>query len=356
MARSLLAGTGTLATVALLAACGTNPSPAPPSPAPLSPASAEAGPEQPTNGILVMAHGGTDEWNEAAAGVAAALQAEAPTALAFGMADPVTLRASLDSLGRAGVDRVAVVRMFLSGSSFREQTDWLLGMSDQRPGYFISHGGGHGGGHGGDDAGHHGVEDPHAAIDHGMSVATHDHGLMRAPEAAAILLDRARGLSTDPAGESVLLIGHGMGQEAENDAVLAAMARAAAPLHDEGFAAVKVTTLREDWAEPRKAAEAEILAFARAETRAGRRLLVLPFRLFGFGPYAEVLGALPYAPGRGLLPSDRIAGWAVRTARSIFCSNGWAASSAECPAGPSVVDQISEGDWIERPDPQHRRP
>lgn len=353
--------------LALLAACGANPSPAPVGPAPAgpepagvdapatAPTSAAPAPPAPKNGVLVMAHGGSDEWNDAAARVSAALKDEAPTALAFGMANPATLRAALDSLKDSGVDRVAVVRMFLSGSSFRTQTDWLLGMSDQRPAHFISHGG-HGGGHGDHHGNHHDGGDPYAQIDHGLSIATHDDGLMDAPEAGPILLDRARGLSTDPENESVLLIGHGMGEDDRNDAVLRAMARAAAPLGNEGFAAVKTTTLREDWPEVRKAAEAEILAFARTETRAGRRLLVIPFRLFGFGPYAQVLGDLPYVAGQGLLPNDRIAGWAVRQARSIFCMNGWVASDTECPAGPVMTDQSSEAEPLDRSHDQQHTP
>ena len=128
------------------------------------------------------------------------------------------------------------------------------------------------------------------------------------------------------------------------------MSQAATSLDQEGFAAVKVTTLREDWPEARMVAEAEIMEFARTELEAGRRLLVLPFRLFGFGPYAEVLGDLPYTAGRGLLPNDRVAGWAVRQARSIFCRNGWAAAASECPAGRVVADQISEDQPLERRD------
>jgi len=317
-----------------------------------------------THGILLMAHGGTEAWNRSAAQVAASLQAEAPTALAFGMANPATLRASLDSLQTAGVDRVAVVRMFLSGSSFRTQTDWLLGMSDDRPAHFISHGGHgqeHGGGHhAGEGHGGHGANhppaDPWAPIDHGLTIATHDDGLMDAAEAAPILRDRARELSVDPAGESVLLVGHGMGDDERNDAVLRAMARAASPLRQEGFAAVKVTTLREDWPEVREVAEAEIVDFARSEVEAGRRLLVLPFRLFGFGPYAEVLGDLPYTPGQGLLPNDRIAGWAVRQARRIFCANGWETQADTCPPSSVMTDPISEAERIEpnNPGPQPR--
>ncbi|MCK5488714.1 MAG: hypothetical protein KAI98_01935, partial [Gemmatimonadetes bacterium] len=73
-------------------------------------------------GLLVMAHGGSTEWNETVAAVVAPLRDELPTAVAFGMADPRTLEIGLDSLRSTGVTRVAVVRMFISGQSFLEQT------------------------------------------------------------------------------------------------------------------------------------------------------------------------------------------------------------------------------------------
>jgi hypothetical protein len=46
---------------------------------------------------------------------------------------------------------------------------------------------------------------------------------------------------------------------------------------------------------------------------------VLPFRLYGFGSYEEVLEGLAYqSNGRGLLPSPVITEWISRTANELF--------------------------------------
>lgn len=302
--------------LALLAACAAPAREITPLP---SPASAEAG----TVGVLLMAHGGSESWNGAVDEVAATVGAHFPTALAFGMADPRTLAAGLDSLREAGVERVAVVRMFLSGKSFREQTDWFLGLAPVPPEQFIlmDHGGGA-------HASHPPSRDP---IPHGMEVATHDAGIMRAPEAVRVMRERAREMARAPGEESVLLVAHGMGDEAENLEVLQAMERAAAAITRDGFAAVEEATLREDWPEARVAAEARIRAFVGEEGSRGRRVLVIPFRLHGFGPYAGVLEGLSYEPGTGLLPHPLLGEWALRTAREVVCGAGWASPTGSCP-------------------------
>lgn len=52
------------------------------------------------------------------------------------------------------------------------------------------------------------------------------------------------------------------------------------------------------------------LRFVESESNAGRDVIVVPFRLNGFGPYAKVLDGLTYrADGLGLLPDDRIVAW-----------------------------------------------
>ena len=91
-----------------------------------------------TTGLLVMAHGGGDDWDQAVERAVTPLRNERPTALALGMADPVTMTAALDSLRGRGVERVAVVRLFVSGSSFLAQTRYFLGLGPA-PTHFISH-------------------------------------------------------------------------------------------------------------------------------------------------------------------------------------------------------------------------
>lgn len=263
-----------------------------------------------------MAHGASPEWNASVDEGLASLRDEIPTVLAFGMADPATLRAGLDSLAAAGVRRVAVVRMFLSGSSFLDQTRYLLGLSDARPHHFV---------------GDRGTADPEPTpVSHDLSLVTHDAGIVSSPRVAKILRDRVDALSTDPSGESVIIVAHGMRSESENDALLRAMHHAAEGVRDMGFQSVATETLREDWKDERVAAARRIRAFVERETAEGRRVLVVPLRLSGFGPYAEVLEKLSYSAGESLLPHPEIDAWVRETAARVFCDRAWTNPLAVC--------------------------
>ncbi|MGE0159163.1 MAG: hypothetical protein AB7T31_07085 [Gemmatimonadales bacterium] len=286
-------------------------------------------------GVLVMAHGGTPEWDAAIAEAVAPLARERPTAIAYGMADPATLSGALDSLRADGVERVAVVRMFVSGASFLDQTEYLLGLSDVPPAFFIPSHGPHAGGPGGDGAAPGG---PPPAIAHGLRVATHLHGMVDAEETQRIFADRALALSRDPARESVLLIAHGMGDPEENDELLAAMGGIEREVAKTAFHSVRSATLREDWPPARQVAEREIRAFVEGENQAGRRVLVLPVRLSGFGPYAEVLAGLEYTAGEALLPHADASRWLRRAADSIARAEGWVGAPDEASCMAASVD------------------
>src|SRR5688572_24758731 len=88
---------------------------------------------EPAVGILIMAHGGMPEWDAAVAEAVRPMKDVVPTSLAMGMADPATMQAALDSLQSQGVDKVAVVRLFLSGESFIHDTEFYLGLRDDPP-------------------------------------------------------------------------------------------------------------------------------------------------------------------------------------------------------------------------------
>jgi hypothetical protein len=254
-----------------------------------------------------------------------------PTAVAYGMANPYTLKEALGSLDAQGVRRVAVVRMFLSGESFLDQTRYFLGMSETAPEQFVLMG--------------PAAADPEVRIPiaHDLAVQTHDDGILGSVEAGDVMVDRAQALSVNATAESVLLLAHGMGDDDENRRVLDAMDAIAARIGEHGFAAVHSATLREDWEEKRVRSEAEIRAWVEEQNAAGRRVLVVPMRLSGFGPYAEVLAGLPYIAGEGLLPHDAIGQWVRRTANRVSCSAGWGAVDGACPTVASP----------EGPDPSH---
>lgn len=256
-------------------------------------------------GILVMAHGGGKTWNNEVTDALAPLGADHPMEIAFGMADAVSLQAGVSALEARGVLDIAVVRLFVSGESFKERTEQILGLAPGAPARPAD-----------DDTGH----DSHGGhsmafwrLDTNAAFALSREGLSDAPEMGEVLVERARALSRDPARESVLVLAHGPGDDAENQRWLDKIdARADAVRQAMPFREVKVETLREDWPEKREAAERRVRAFVEAADRAGTAI-VIPFRVQGFGPYAEVLEGLDYvSDGRGLVPSPEVEQWARR--------------------------------------------
>ncbi|GIS51092.1 MAG: hypothetical protein Ct9H90mP25_5260 [Gammaproteobacteria bacterium] len=83
--------------------------------------------DQPNFGLLLMAHGGTEEWNEAVLQATAEVTSKYPVEVAFGMADAGSLERSVRRLEKLGVKDVGVVRMFVSGESWYERTQQILG-------------------------------------------------------------------------------------------------------------------------------------------------------------------------------------------------------------------------------------
>ncbi len=266
-----------------------------------------AAPERHATGILVMAHGGSSDWNAAVDDAVRPLRAAAATSVALGMADPATLQAAIDTIGPS-VEHVVVVRLFTSGTSFMQRTEFLFGLSSDTPRFSMP-----------------GDPEPLTPVKHHASVALNPEGLVDAPVIGEILRDRAAAMSTHPPDESVLIIAHGLGDNDANDAFLDKLDGLAAPTRQLGFHSVKTATLREDWQDERKAAERRIRSFVRTETAAGRRMIVIPFRVHGFGPYAEVLEGLDYvASEHGLLPDARITQWIARQANAVARAQGWA--------------------------------
>ena len=266
-------------------------------------------------GILVMAHGGTPAWDQAVADAVMPMKTRVPTALAMGMADPSTMQAALDSLQSQGVETVAVVRLFLSGESFLHDTEFYLGLREDAPAMttmmMMQHGPGQ----------PHAMAPP-APLDRSAEILLEMRGLSEAPTTAAIVADRARAVSVDPSRESVIVIAHGMGDEGENQRVLDNMGPSLDALRASGFMDVHAATLREDWPELREQAEAEIRAWVESRSARGDRVIVVPFRLFGFGAYAEVLDGLTYTPADGLLPHELVSTWIRESAGGLFCDAG----------------------------------
>ena len=254
-------------------------------------------------GLLVMAHGGDAAWNQAVLEAVSPLRDTIPTSVAFGMADPVTLQAAVDSLEAQGIGRIAVVRLFMSPESFRHATEYAFGLRRDAP-KEAAHG------------------NSHQQLRLAVPVSIGEQGLLDATGLGGILVDRARLLSQDAANETVILLGHGPADDSENEMWIRRMEEMADQIRKAvPFNRVVVNTLREDWTGKRKVVEEALRALAASESAAGRTVIVIPFRLHGFGPYAEVFEGLEYrADSLGFLPdsANRITDWIQEQYEGLF--------------------------------------
>lgn len=261
-------------------------------------------------GVLVMAHGGTDEWNQGVLDTVTPLQQDYTVELAFGMADALSIQEAVTRLERRGVNRIGVVRLFISGESWYERTAQILGLEDGAPIREIetAH---MGAGHGNHDAPEMGHSMAFWRINSAAEFALSEQGLAQAPQMADVLLSRAQALSEDPSREDVLILAHGPESDAEDQRWITQIEALTASLREQhSFRSVKVGTLREDWEEKRIDAEENIRKFVSTANDTGGTALVIPFRVHGFGPYAKVLEGLEYrADEQGLIPHPGVTAW-----------------------------------------------
>lgn len=175
-------------------------------------------------GVIIMAHGGSEEWNQYVKDATGPLEEKYPVEFAWGMANYVTLQNSIKRLEEKGVTKIVAVSLFISSySPIIRQNEYLFGLSDSLADRAMP-------------LMHHTkeyVEMTGAEVDssdymHGMlmppnlqpleinteiivTAALDDHDVV-----ARILHDRILGLSKNPANETIVLAAHGPGQESDN--------------------------------------------------------------------------------------------------------------------------------------------
>ena len=306
-------------------------------------------------GVLVMAHGGDPAWNKVVEEAVAPLRAKRPTALAYGMADAESLQHAVYDLERQGVRKIAVVRLFLSGDSFLLRTEKILGVVPgagpkadlavsvdhdsvsevvhSSVGSHEHHGAMAGyphvgrGTHGGGSHAHHMDPDlmPLWKVTTVSTFTVSRQGLLEAGLGPDIMAKRAKALSKVPATESVLLVAHGVGDDKADQRWRAAMLPAVAAVKKAApFRKVAAVTLRDDWPEAHAKAVAEIKAFVAEAKRDGGRALVVPYRLYGFGPQSSSLDGLDIVTDdKGLLPDPSVASWLVAESDRLIKEAHW---------------------------------
>jgi hypothetical protein len=274
-------------------------------------------------GILLLAHGGSAEWNARVTELASQVDRTTPTEVAFGMATRATLQAGIDRLVARGATEVVAVPLFVSSwSSVITSTEYLLGLRAEAPAALaIFAKMNHAQPAAGATAGHEnhvaadGTTPVTSAVPIRMTRALNDHSIV-----ADILASRARSISRSPREESVIIVAHGPTTDDENRQwladmqVLAAQVGATVP-----FASIDYLTLRDDAVKPvRDQATAELRAITTRRLGEGRRILIVPL-LVSFGGIErglrERLDGLAYAmPSTALVPDDRLVTWVLSMA------------------------------------------
>lgn len=252
-------------------------------------------------GVLLMAHGGDDAWNREVEQAVEPLRSKYDIEIAFGMAECHTLRTALRTLESRGATTVVVVRLFVRSESFRERIEYLLGLRKEPPG-------------GKPPRRDCCVESPA----HDVCTPVEPRArivLSRAIDGDAllgpVLAERAAALSRTPEREAVLLLSHGLGDDAANDRLLADIDRLADHVRRaRPFREVRAETLREDWPDKRAPSEERIAAFMNRAKNDGLDVIVIPYRVAGFGDYKDLLKGWEYrADGRGFLPHGNVTRW-----------------------------------------------
>ena len=251
-------------------------------------------------GLLLMAHGGTEEWNEAVQNATTEISDKYPVEIAFGMADAGSIEESVRRLEGLGVEDVGVVRMFVSGESWYERTQQILGILEGAPSKGANE------------------TPPNTFMPMGFwkietDIKFHlsEDGLADATEMDEVIVSRIKGLMRQPEREVAIVIAHGTGSDEEDSRwVKKITQRTETAKLTLGLRDIKVFTLREDWFAKRGEAESNIRTYMESVINDGLNPLVIPFRVHGFGPYARVLEGLDYRADKlGLLPHENVNLW-----------------------------------------------
>ena len=256
----------------------------------------------PAVGVLVVAHGGTNQWDSTVRKTVRAAELEHPVEVVFGMgmhAEEVrAFQDAVNRLERKQVGRIVIVPLLVSSSSevFR-QYEYLFGLRKT-------------------------AEWPQAGKPLHLEVpVVMGQALDDDPALAEVLTERARQLSRTPQDETVFLLAHGPVVDEDNRRWLSRLSQLGAQVQATGgFHEVRAFTMRDDAPNAiKERAERYLREALRNESRK-RRVLVVPVLIARGGverKIPKILAGLSYAyKGRTLLPHKKMEEWIARqTAR-----------------------------------------
>lgn len=291
-------------------------------------------------GVLILAHGGSEEWNNAVIEATEPLKKNHKVEVAFGMANYVTMHNAIKTLEEQGVTDIAVVQLFISSySPIIRQNRYLLGKRDllpERPMPLIHHideykemMGIEGDSSEDGSGGNHRFFMPEnlqpipTEADISLASPLDDH-----PVVAKILNKRIQELSTNPANETVLLVAHGPNSEEDNKKWINTMESLSQKIQstqkeeETPYNQIFATTVRDDASdEVFNQAKGNLRALVRQSGQFGD-VIVVPLFLSSGGreqAVAKRLEGLDFKwNGKTLLPDNQISNFLLSSVEAAF--------------------------------------
>lgn len=239
-------------------------------------------------GVVLMPHGSDFNWNETIRGNLTPLLDRYKVEYAFSMADPKVIERAVERLEKRGARAIIVVRIFSLAASFREKTEYILGLNNhyRRGGKTMR------------------IASP--------AIFTTLGGVERSPLAAEVMLERAKGLSRDPKKETLILLAHGTDNEERNNHWMENLSALADTMRKNGgsaFRDIRYYTWREDWPDKRDESVKIIRRMIEEAGRDGGTAIVVPERTAGQGHGEKYFEGLKYRYATGFSPHPNFLKW-----------------------------------------------
>ncbi|MFQ5598390.1 MAG: sirohydrochlorin chelatase [Nitrospiria bacterium] len=239
-------------------------------------------------GVVLMPHGSDFNWNETIRRDLSSLNESHMIEYAFSMADPKVIERAVEKLEDRGARAIVVVRIFSLAASFREKTEFILGLNDhyRRGGRTMR------------------IASP--------SLLATVGGTERDSLLAQVLLERAKALSEHPEKETVILLAHGTDSEERNQHWLENLAALADEMRRNGgakFRDIRYETWREDWPDKREEAVLRIRKMIEEASQAGGTAIIVPERTAGRGHGEKYFKGLSYRYATGFSPHPNFLKW-----------------------------------------------
>ncbi len=191
-------------------------------------------------GVLILAHGGNENWNQTVNKTIEPLKKDYEVEVAFGMADPKTMQDGINKLENKGVNKIIAVPLFISSfSPIIRQNEYLFGLREkladkpmlmdhsQMNHGMMDHSNSSTEKSNSDSKSENHMNDSHNSMGH-MNMQTELHPLSSKskiimtqalddnPLVVAIISDRIKELSKTPKDETLILVAHGPDDENDN--------------------------------------------------------------------------------------------------------------------------------------------